>query len=220
MNLITFIHRGAERIYDALAKFRKGHSCTVFAWEDDKFFPWDFPGERLIQASGAGEGWGVRLLAKTHVAVRYAAAMSGATAISEYDAVILKDPGELNDDTLYGSRVFSSSELGGGNYLAEHFMHAPWIATQAGWEKILRVMDDLRDGEEYRVMESGYPDRWLCYAAMTAGMKLESVGWSYGSIIDHGQHSDMLSKIPSLRTLHGIKHPETIVLVLDATPWL
>jgi hypothetical protein len=211
MNIISLIHRGAEGVYHGLSKFRRGHASFVLAWGDDRFDPEDFPGESLLTVPGAGQYRGLRLLRKMHTAVKLAASREGPTAISEYDAIILRglDP---SDDTLLGSRLFRSRDISADPFLADEFLHAPWVTTQAGWRKVLAEIE--ADG--FASPEEGYPDRWLSLMALRAGMNLEATGWSENTL-EISDHPAILSRRSSLRTIHGIKRPETIDLVCNTT---
>ena len=215
------VHRGAEGIYGALYPFHKGRRIA-FSWWADKFTPDDLTYDDLMEYPGDGQHSGFRILDKTATAIWTAANTSGVTAISEYDAIVIDIP-ETSDDVLIGSRILDARYIGGDGFEADTFLHAPWITTQAGWQKINAVVDSWRSTKtlplstipvefKWAKTECGYPDRWLSLAALEAGMTLEETGWSENTLAP-GDHARITADRHTYKTLHGIKHPETIQLV-------
>lgn len=217
------VHRGVEGIYNALLPYRKGRRIAHTWWEE-KLTKDEVPCDDLMEHPGKGQHSGHLLLDKTSVAIWTAANTSGVTAISEYDAIVIRIP-ETSDDVLIGSRILDARYIGGDGFEADTFLHAPWITTQAGWKKILAVIDTWRSKKtlpqsdipvefKWARTECGYPDRWLSLAALEAGMTLAETGWSENTLTE-ADHQRIRTDGHTYQTLHGIKHPGTIELVCN-----
>lgn len=89
--------------------------------------------------------------------------------VLEYDTLLFGPPPEPLPGVILTSVVFGNVDP---RFRAPEFSHSPWICTPEDWRALAKIRADG---------EAGFPDRWMGFAAMRAGLRFGALPWSYSA---------------------------------------